>query len=56
MKLVITAGEALDYGWWKRICDYKGMNVYAVNEGLMDRDAKIELSQDELQKLGVLTF
>ena len=56
MKLIITVGEALDYGWWEKVCDIKGINVWAYKEGLMERDTEITLTQEELQKLGALTF
>ena len=56
MKLIIKAGEALDYGWWERICDLKGINVWAINEGLMDREDTIELTSEEMEKLGILTY
>ena len=56
MKLIITVGEALDYSWWERICDVKGIDVWAYKEGLMERGTEITLTQEELLELGILTF
>ena len=53
MNIIVTAGEALEMGFWERLCDLKGWNVWAVNEGLMDRDDRIELTLEEAKKLGV---
>lgn len=56
MELTITAGEALDYGWWEKVCDLKGINVWAVNEGLMNREEKIILTDKDMETLGILTY
>jgi len=54
MKVIITAKEALDYGVWEELCDLKGIGAWALNEGLMDDDDKIELTLVEAEKLGLL--
>ena len=56
MELIITAGEALDYNWWERICDLKGINVWAISEGLMDRENEIVLTAEELERLGIFNL
>ena len=53
MKIVITAKEALDLGIWDSLCKMKGMNVWAMNEGLMSGDEEITLSKREAVDLGV---
>jgi hypothetical protein len=54
MKITITAHGALQRGIWDDLCDMKGWNVYAINEGLMDSDDEIELSAEEATKLGLI--
>ena len=50
----ISAQELLDSGKWEIACDVLGINVWAVNEGLMDSDEIITLSQWEAQELGLI--
>lgn len=54
MKIVITASEALKRGIWDELCDIRDWNVYAINEGLMDSDEEIALTQDEAERLGLI--
>lgn len=54
MKIVITAGEALNRGMWEKICDLKGFNVWAINEGLLDESYEIILTEEDAKKLGIL--
>ena len=54
MKLIITAREALDKGVWDKLCDIKGWDVWAINEGLMDSDEEITLTDDEARELRFL--
>jgi hypothetical protein len=54
MQIVITAGEAIDKGIWDDLCEMKRLNIWAVNEGLMDSDEPITLSEEEAKKLGLL--
>jgi len=56
MKMIITAGEALDYGWWSKICDLKGINEWAINEGQMDREEEIELTEKEVIQIGFARY
>ena len=53
MKIIITAREALEKGIWDDLCDLKGFNVWAVNEGQMDGNEEITLTEEEAQKLGI---
>lgn len=54
MKVLITAEELINIGLWDRFCDKRGINVWAINEGLMDEDEKFVLSWDEAEELGII--
>ncbi len=54
MNIIITAGEALEGGYWEKLCGFRGWNVWAVNEGLMDRAERIELTEWEANELGIM--
>ena len=53
MKIIITANEAMDLGIWDNLCKVKGINVWAVSEGLMNSDDEVTLSKEEAVELGV---
>ena len=50
----ITANEAITLGIWDELCTLKGINVWAVNEGLMDGNTEIKLTLEEAQEVGIL--
>lgn len=52
MKIVVSPTELFEQGIWDKLCELRGWNPYIVNEGQMDRDERIELSLDEVQKIG----
>ena len=54
MKLIITAEEALNKGIWDKLCDLKGINVWAINEGMMDSTDEIALTEEEARELGII--
>ena len=54
MKITITAREAIDSGCWDRLCVLKGINAWAVNEGLMDENEKFELTMKDAEWLKLL--
>lgn len=54
LKVTITAEEAIDRGIWDSICELKGYSVWCVNEGQMDSDHEISLTEAEAKRLGVL--
>jgi hypothetical protein len=56
IKVIITAGEAIDSGIWGKLCNMRGINVYAVSEGLMNEDEKIVLTEKEAAQLGILNL
>ena len=54
MKIIVTVREVLDNGIWDKLCDLKGINVWAVNEGLIDDTEEIILNEKEAKLLGIL--
>ena len=54
MKIIITADEAMDKRIWEEICNLKGYNPWCVNEGLMDDDYEISLTEKEAVKLNLI--
>jgi hypothetical protein len=54
MNITITPEEAMDRMIWEEVCDIKGINPWAVNEGQMDSDDAITLSEEEARKLHLL--
>jgi len=55
MEIIMTAEEIQDEGVWEEACELLGINPYAVNEGLMEPRERIELTEDQARKLGLLT-
>ena len=53
MELILTVREIMDAGLWNRVCEIKGYNPWAVNEGLMGGDDTITLDTDECRELGL---
>lgn len=53
MKYVLTASEIMDRRVWDTFCELRGINVWAVNEGLMDSDEEFTLTEDEAAALGI---
>lgn len=56
VKITITARELLDRGLWDQACELIGLNVWAINEGLMDSSDEVTLTQEQAQKLGLLSM
>ena len=54
MYCVITAREAFDKGIWEDLCRIKGINEWAVNEGLMNDSEEIRLTEEEARELGIV--
>ena len=52
MKIIITPNDLMDKGIWEKACELLGINVWAVNEGLMDSDKELYLTEDQANKLG----
>lgn len=54
INVLITADELIDRGLWLAVCDMQGLNEWCVNEGLMDSDHQIKLTEDQARDLGLL--
>ncbi len=46
----ITPREALLLGIWEEVADAKGINVWAIKEGLIDEDEKIEVTVEQFKR------
>lgn len=53
MKYVATAREILDRGIWDEFCDLRGINVWAINEGLMDEEEEFVFTEAEALRIGL---
>ena len=69
MNTLLTVRQIMDLGLWDKVCEYKGINPWALNEGLIAEDEVIEFDsefktdeelenelQSELEKYKILTF
>lgn len=54
MTVIVDPGWLLDRGLWARACDELGINEWAINEGLMERDHRLTLTYDQAVRIGVL--
>ena len=54
MEIVITPSEANARGIWEELCDLKGLNVWAVKEGLMESEERLILTEEEALKLRLM--
>lgn len=54
MKYVITPRELMDKGIWMDYCEATGTNEWAVNEGLMESDEELTLTQEQAEKIGLV--
>lgn len=50
----ITAQQLLNRGIWMEACTLLGINEWAVKEGLMDYNHKIEMTESQAKKLGII--
>lgn len=54
MIINITVREIIDCGRWDELCELKGLNPWGVNEGLINTDEVIELTDDEARILRII--
>jgi len=54
MNITITAAELQDLGIWAEACEELGINPYAVNEGLMNPDEELTLTEFQAQRLKLI--
>ena len=55
MKIILTANELLDRDIWDEFCEMRGINPWAVNEGLMDSDEEFTFTEKEAEELGLIS-
>jgi len=55
MKIRVSFGEVMDAGLWDKFCDVTGINVWAMNEGLANRDEEYSLTEEEAKKIGIIS-
>lgn len=53
--ITLTADEAVDRGVWDSLCKMRGLNEWALNEGLMSGDYEFTLTKEEATKIGLIT-
>lgn len=49
--MTATASELISAGHWDNLCRLRDWNPWIVNEGMMDGDDQIHLSEEELRVL-----
>lgn len=54
MTVKATVREIMDRYKWDEFCEERGINPWAVNEGLMTSEEEFELSEDEAKKYGFI--
>lgn len=54
MTIIVTANELMDKGAWDNFCEARGLNVWAVNEGLMDSNEQFTLTTEEVKQYGFI--
>ena len=54
MKYVIAVREIMARGLWLEFCELRGINEWAVNEGMIDSDEEYTLTENEAVKLGLV--
>ena len=55
MKILTTPDELMDRLAWDKACDLLGYSVWAVNEGQMESDAEITLTEEQARALGLIS-
>jgi len=53
MKIIITADEAINLGLWAKLCEVKGLNPWAISEGIIVGHYEITLTEEEANKIGL---
>ena len=54
MKVIVTAGEVSDHFAWADFCELKGIDQYALANGL-DRETEYAITLQESVDLGLIT-
>lgn len=53
VKIVLTAAEIISAYRWRQFCEARGVNEWAIAEGLMDSDHEFTLAMDEVNAIGL---
>ena len=54
MRIVVTAEELIEHGVWEEFCELKGINSYAVNEGIIESSEEWSLTKEEAKRFGFI--
>ncbi len=54
IKVIITAAEANDEGYWVGFCEMRGIDKWGLSEGIIDSNAEFELTLTEALELGII--
>ena len=54
MEITITVKEICDKHLWEEACDILGINEWSLNEGQIDYDEILTVSEEQARKLGLL--
>lgn len=54
MKIIVTVEELIDLSAWEEFCELKGLNPYALREGLIDSEEEFTLTIEEAKRLGFI--
>jgi hypothetical protein len=53
MRITTTPAELVAAGCWQQACDLTGISEWAVNEGQMNSDTEITLTEAQASELGL---
>jgi hypothetical protein len=56
LKIQLTAREINERGLWDKFCEMRGINPWAMSEGLISSDEIFIFDEDELRILGYENF
>jgi hypothetical protein len=54
VKVSVPVRQIIEAGFWSDYCDRSGTNEWALNEGLMDRDERVEIEVADARRYGLL--
>lgn len=54
MKIQVTVREIMDRGAFMKYCELTGTSEWAVNEGQLDSDETVTLTEEQAKEMGFL--
>lgn len=54
MTITVTVSTLFERGLWLKACDITGISEWAVNEGQMDSNDTVTLSEVQAKELGII--